>query len=560
VTTSFGVAYYPEHVDLSRVTTDLERIRTLGLSSIRIGDFAWSSIEPAPGEFCWDVFDATFDAAARCGVEVVLCTPTAAPPAWLTKTNPDVLPVDVYGRRATHGARQHRCFQSSAYRKACDRVVHALAKRYSNVTTLAGWQIDNELGGEHKRCYCEYCENAFGNFLKSRYSDIHELNERWGTRFWSQTYTDWSDIPIPRRIHLDMMLKHHPSLVLEYARFSSEAIVSFARSQAEIIRNYQTPSSSPAPSPGLSPSHAPSLSPLAREVFITTNTDSFYWGDSVDIAQLFENLDVSSIDLYSDDVETLRFYGSVMRGIKGQPFLVTELGVSVPNIKHNVQTLAEEGCKAFWYFKYRPFPWGQEQTRTAIRTVCDNPAPVSKKITDLAASAISTIIPASEVALLYDFESSWVYEESSWSDNWEERTAYPRYIEKTVFPAIRNEAGAVDIVFGADAISSYRVVLAPLLILHRPRLESGLAGFLENGGVIISTIDFLSKNKDNVFHTRPPEIYRQAFGPDCIDFFYEFIELPIGSTHGSGTLLLMSTAATSQDWVDAYRSIAKTAP
>ena len=553
--TSFGVAYYPEHVDFSRVTTDFERMRDLGLSSIRIGDFAWSSVEAAPGEFCWDTFDETFEAAARIGLGVVLCTPTAAPPVWLTKVSPDVLPVDVYGRRATHGARQHRCFQSPAYRDACDRVVHALAERYSNATALAGWQIDNELGGEHKRCYCEHCERAFRDFLKSRYSEIHELNERWGTRFWSQTYTDWGDIPIPRRIHLDMMLKHHPSLVLEYARFSSEAIVSFARSQAEIIQGFHSRSSSRSSS--TSSSRSPSTS--AREVFITTNTDSFYWGDSVDIAQLFENLDVSSIDIYSDDVETLRFYGSVMRGIKGQPFLVTELGVSVPNIGQNVRTLADEGCKAFWYFKYRPFPWGQEQTRTAIRTVCDNPAPVSKKITDLAASAISTSIPTSEVALLYDFESSWVYEESSWSDNWEERTAYPRYIEKTVFPAVRNEAGAVDIAFGADALSSYRVLLAPLLILHRPRLESGLVEFLEGGGVIISTIDFLSKNKDNVFHTRPPEIYRQAFGPDCIDFFYEFSELPIESTHGVGKILLLPTDATSQDWVDVYRSIVKTA-
>ena len=45
-----GVCYYPEHWPESMWTDDAARMKALGIERVRIAEFAWSRIEPAPGE------------------------------------------------------------------------------------------------------------------------------------------------------------------------------------------------------------------------------------------------------------------------------------------------------------------------------------------------------------------------------------------------------------------------------------------------------------------------------------------------------------------------------
>lgn len=49
----------------------------MGLSVVRIGEFAWSRIEPEPGAFDWGWLDRAIDTLHRHGLQVVLGTPTA---------------------------------------------------------------------------------------------------------------------------------------------------------------------------------------------------------------------------------------------------------------------------------------------------------------------------------------------------------------------------------------------------------------------------------------------------------------------------------------------------
>ena len=52
-----GVCYYPEHWPETQWTEDAKQMRDIGLSWVRIGEFAWSRIEPKPGNFQWDWLD-----------------------------------------------------------------------------------------------------------------------------------------------------------------------------------------------------------------------------------------------------------------------------------------------------------------------------------------------------------------------------------------------------------------------------------------------------------------------------------------------------------------------
>ena len=88
-----GVCYYPEHWPESLWEDDLRRMRDMGLDVIRVGEFAWSLFEPEGGRFTFDLFDRVMDLAHWQGLEVILGTPTATPPAWLTHKYPEVLNV-----------------------------------------------------------------------------------------------------------------------------------------------------------------------------------------------------------------------------------------------------------------------------------------------------------------------------------------------------------------------------------------------------------------------------------------------------------------------------------
>ncbi len=228
-----GTTWYPEYTSEAEWDGILAQIRAARITAIRFGEFAWSRIEPDPGRFDSDWIERALAAMRRHGIDAVLCTPTAAPPRWRSRESPDTLPVDDCLRRTSFGARQHRCYHSPAYREACRRVSGHLAGRFGSHPGIIAWQIDNEIGAEQKACYCDWCANAFRRWLVSRYDGIDDLNRRWGTCFWSQTYQSFDEIPVPRRTAMQLSVKHHPSLMLEWLRFHSDTMVGFCTNRRE---------------------------------------------------------------------------------------------------------------------------------------------------------------------------------------------------------------------------------------------------------------------------------------------------------------------------------------
>src|SRR4030042_4521121 len=157
-----GVCYYPEQWPQERWPLDAEVMRKAGISLVRIAEFAWVAMEPREGEYTWDWLDQAIDVLAAAGLQVILGTPTASPPPWLCRTQPDILPVDAQGRRRRPGSRRHYCPNSASYRQHTDRIVTAMASRYGRHPAVSGWQIDNEFGCHGTaRCYWETCAIAF---------------------------------------------------------------------------------------------------------------------------------------------------------------------------------------------------------------------------------------------------------------------------------------------------------------------------------------------------------------------------------------------------------------
>ncbi|MGE7615046.1 beta-galactosidase [Paenibacillus sp. NPDC101420] len=229
-----GVCYYPEHWPESMWEDDYRRMRELGFTIIRIGEFAWSIFEPTEGEFQFGLFDRAIDLAHKHGLQVVLGTPTATPPAWLTHKYPEVLNVTYEGVTLQHGMRRHYNYSSPKYRELCARITEQMAEHYGNHPGVVGWQIDNELNCEISEFYSESDHKAFREWLQQKYVTLERLNEAWGAVFWNQSYSDWSQVYLPRPTPSPK--QPNPHQALDEKRFISENTISFAKNQADIIR------------------------------------------------------------------------------------------------------------------------------------------------------------------------------------------------------------------------------------------------------------------------------------------------------------------------------------
>lgn len=235
---NLGVCYYPEHWDRSLWQNDLRRMKENGIFTVRIGEFAWSIIEPEEGAYSFEFFDSFLDVAEEEGMKVIFGTPTAIPPVWLTEKYPEVLNCRKDGVLFRHGMRRHFNYNSQKLHQIVSETVEHIAKHFAKRPCIIGWQIDNELNCEIREFYSESDNLAFRAFLKEKYGSLDLLNDAWGTVFWNQTYTDWEQIYVPRTTINDWT---NPHQMLDYTRFISQSAIGFCRLQSDILRKYIKP-------------------------------------------------------------------------------------------------------------------------------------------------------------------------------------------------------------------------------------------------------------------------------------------------------------------------------
>ncbi|MDP9159358.1 MAG: beta-galactosidase, partial [Acidobacteriota bacterium] len=226
-----GTAWYPEQWPESLWHADLALMEQAGVRMVRIGEFAWSRMEPSEGHYDLDWLDHAITAASRHGIYTVLGTPTAAPPAWLTQKYPATLRMEQTGRVAEHGNRQQFNFANEKYRELSRKIAEQMAKRFGHNPYVLGWQIDNEYA---EVSFDSKTRMQFQQWLKHRYGTLDNLNARWTTAYWSQTYFDWSQIPIETE-------EGNPGLLLSWKRFVTDTWRSYQRNQLDVIRENSDP-------------------------------------------------------------------------------------------------------------------------------------------------------------------------------------------------------------------------------------------------------------------------------------------------------------------------------
>src|ERR1041385_5159885 len=239
----FGVDYYPEQWVYpyggtpddpeAQWAQDAELMVKAGINVVRMGDFCWGLCEPEDGEYDFDWLKRVMDILGQAGIQVVLATPTSAPPIWLAKKHPEILPRDEKGMPKHEGTRRAVCFNNDVYWNYSKRVVQQMASTLGSHPQLIAWQIDSGIGGHQSEwSFNDDTRLEWQNWLKLKYDTVERLNEQLGLRYWGQVVSSFDQVPMP----MYAPTAHNPALLLDWARFSSDTIVAFVRMQAEVLR------------------------------------------------------------------------------------------------------------------------------------------------------------------------------------------------------------------------------------------------------------------------------------------------------------------------------------
>lgn len=477
----FGVDYYPEHWPRERWETDARLMQQLGIQIVRMAEFAWQKLEPKEGEFCFDWLDDAISLLGRYGIYTMLGTPSAAPPAWIIEEDPEILPMDSQGQRKGFGGRHHDCMSNAHYREHITRLVTAMAEHYKDNPYVAAWQIDNELGNSHAdMCMCDSCRNSFQKWLKKKYEKIDNLNEKWGTVFWSQTYDKFEQIPAPRQTPT----VHNPSLLLDWKRFCSDLVTEFQRMQVQIIRK------------------------VAPHQKITHNLMGFY--DKTDYFKMSKDLDFASNDQYptgyyfdppGQPPYEVSACMDLIRSVKKQNFWMLEMqsgptggnviGASPRPGQNRVWTTQSvaHGADAIVYFRWRTCLFGTEQFWHGILPHHGNPDRRYYEIRDTIRMLTPVmedtqgIVPVSNVGILYSYDEVWAVSLQPQHPDLD----YTGLVQK-YYSLLHGENIPVDFLSFEDPLEQYKIVIAPLLYLMRSDLEEKLSAYVKAGGTLILTM------------------------------------------------------------------------
>jgi beta-galactosidase len=474
-----GTAWYPEQWPESRWDADLTLMQQSGIHMVRVAEFAWSRMEPEEGKCDLDWLDRAITAAAKHDIYTVIGTPTAAPPAWLTQKYPETLRMNEGGRRDQHGNREQYNFANQKYRELARKIAEQLARRFGHNPHVLGWQIDNEY---EMVSYDPETKAQFQQWLKARYGTLENLNARWTTAYWSESYTAWDQIPI-------QVGYGNPGLLLSWMRFVSDTWRSYQKNQLEVLRANSDPLK-----------------------FITTNTMG--WFDGYDHYTVEQDLDLAAWDDYVGEghLDPVKngFAHDLTRGFKQKNFWVMETQPGSVNWAEVNNTLDKgevsamawhdvgHGADAVSYWQWRSALNGQEEYHGTLVGADGTPVPLYAELAQVgkefekAGPVVAGTSVKSEVAILHSYDSRWAINWQRHNKNYDPEVELESY-----YAALRPIAQSVDVLPATATLSSYKLVVAPGLNVLSDAAAKNLAAYVRAGGHLVLGQRSAMKDDDN---------------------------------------------------------------
>lgn len=479
----YGCDYNPEQWlnDPNILEQDIIYMKEAHINCVSLGIFSWAYLEPEENLYELEWLGTIVDRLYAAGISTFLATPTAAKPRWLAEKYEETRRMDAIGTRIPVGGRHNHCYTSPIYRRKSRNIITELAAYFKEHPGVVLWHVNNEIQGE---CFCPLCQEAFRGWLKERYATLDVLNNAWCTAFWSNTYSDWSQIHAPQNADAPHGLQ------MDWKRFVTHQTADFLNMEIRAIRD------------------GGSMLPT------TINLMEHYMG--LNYNRLGKLVDIVSWDSYPDwhgnphsDNElgtalSTALMHDYMRTMKGQPFLLMESTPSTVNWREvsplkrpgipelgAMQAIAH-GSASFQYFQWRQSRNNNEKYHGAViahdgrkdTRVFREVSSTGKRLSALSAPNETYF---SKVAVLFDRENGWAMDLDQNPMFREYR--YPELVMKYYRPLWQSGV-RIDVPDMEQDLSPYSLIICPTLYLQRAGIADRLRHFVENGGTLLATFHF----------------------------------------------------------------------
>ena len=523
----FGVDYHPEQWVYPYGGTkenpegawerDAELMASIGVNVVRLGEFTWGLCEPEEGKYRFEWLERVMELMGRFGIKVVLATPTAAPPVWVARKHPEILPVDERGLIKREGTRRAVCLNSDIFWTHSKRIVEAYAKRFGKHPQLIAWQIDNAIGGNYTEAsFNEDTRRDWHGWLEAKYETVEALNEKMGLRHWGQVVSAFDQVPMP----MTAPTAHNPALVLDWCRFCSDTIVQFVKMQADTLREH-----SPHP--------------------VTTNLRPLlHRFDHFDLAEVIDFVSIESTAAIKAKSAELACEIDMLRSLKksgirtpdgeDSGFWVMEQkagNVSWQDVNSTVRPgllrmfsyqLLSRGANAILFFRWRQPRFGTEKFHGAVLShsgskegrVFKEVAQLGEEIRLLAPSLKQTTVRA-ECCILYSHPNDWALQQP----NQPSKHFNLRQHIQLFYSAFHDRNILVDFARPEEDLSRYKVVVAPSLHLLSGGEADRLKLYVQNGGVLVGTFNTGLVDEHNMApDTGCPHDLTDLFGLEVLEY------------------------------------------
>ncbi|MDF2800867.1 MAG: beta-galactosidase [Anaerocolumna sp.] len=486
---------------------DIRLMKKAGVNVVTLGVFSWACLEPQENVYTFEWLDKVMDSMYDNDIYVILATPSGGKPPWMVRKYPEIMRTNKERKRLLYGERENQCNSNEIFRSKVREIDDRLASRYANHPALIMWHISNEMYGQ---CHCQKCQENFRGWLKDKYKTIDNLNKEYWSKFWSHTYNTWSELESPAP-HGETGVH---GLALDYNRFYSDLSIDFLNMEIGTIRKYN------------------------KKIPVTSNM--FHLNCGINYGKLAEILDVISWDSYptwhcGTDKSSewslaleAAFRFDFCRSLKQQPFLLMEStpsttnGFAVSKIKKpgmhmlsSLQAIAG-GSDSVQYFQWRQSLGAYEKFHGAVLThngsedtrVYREVAEVGDRLKTL--SYLKNTTTNSSVAIIYDWENLRALEEQK---NLRRNDKGFEEIVREHYEALIKNYVSVDVIDQTADLSSYELVVAPMLYLFMPGTPDKIRKFVANGGTFVMTFySGVVNENDLAFECFPPFSLNEVFG------------------------------------------------
>ncbi|MGJ3243016.1 MAG: beta-galactosidase [Opitutales bacterium] len=472
----WGTSYYPERTPEEDWGRDLDHMQAAGIRVLRLLDFAWSALEPREGEFTFGWLKRFLAMAHERGMQTIICTPTATPPAWLARQYPEIMLVNRGLEKRAWGNRREADIDSPIYRDFCAVLARKMGEALAGDPTVLGWQLDNELVGSElllPECHTQASMWRFRKWLKQRHGDLDTVNQRWGMMFWNQQFADWGELETPH--HARPCRGHW----IDYQRYFSESQRDFLQVQVDALRAV-----------------------IPADQWISHNCTAV-WDRGLDHATYAEALDVVGWDAYSGAAAgrtglykpTFTALGcDWFRTQKGKPFWIFETEPFRNGSKDaHFAEMAARGAAGIVFWHWRSDRAHVEQGSNTMTDMAGRPfAEKVERLKRLAAELEEAGVPiddpeaplpGNETAIIHSLDSV----RNDMTPN-----PYHKQITDTFLPCLgtaahllRRHGHRVDVRRPEDDFGNYRRLVVPSMHIMPRSVGEALTAWVRAGGELL---------------------------------------------------------------------------